>query len=165
MRDPLVAAATGPLDIERIPRGAICVGSQGAWYRPHHALIFDRAYGKGRVEAFHSTAGNTGIYVNANSEIDAEYFTRSGVQAFEIADDNIRERMLYEASHANIEFKVTKATWRKVDPHKHDIGEVAERVAKYFYKNHSSGADNSKMFCSQFTVQCLQNAMVSDYLG
>lgn len=142
--------------------GTLCVAPQLGWRRwlfPKHAAV--QCEEPNANLAYHVTMRED---TASKHTLEKDFFTQAGAQKFEIEDINLREKFLKNLQKTNVEFKVAKSFHKipsdffKSEESREEA--VAEAVAKYYYNSHHNTAIVSKMFCSQFVFQNLQNALV-----
>lgn len=143
--------------------GAICIAPQLGWRRwifPKHTAV-QAGETLGRNRAYQVTMREEG---QSEYESDSDFFTQPDAQRFEIEDTDLRKKFIDNLEKTRVAFKVTKVAlaiprdFFKSEESREEA--VAEAVAKYYYNSHHNPAITSKMFCSQFVVQSLQNALV-----
>ncbi len=173
------------LPIERVEanamfeKGIIVIGSQGSWYRPYHAAVVEEKAGQDMVGVLHATTANQGPVTSPASDQGAEFFTQKGVVAFKISNPDLNENFIAELEKTDLNFKVSKSVTSYIKDFFYSAARffgsaaqeeaVAESIAKYFFKNHASIANpdksESKMYCSQFVYQSMQNATMIETVG
>jgi hypothetical protein len=149
-------------DDNKTKDGTLCVAPQLGWRKwlfPKHAAVQCGTLNEN--SAYHVTMRDG---INSEYTLEKNFFTQAGAQKFEIEDTNLREKFLENLQKTGVEFKVAKSFHKipsdffKSEKSRED--DVAEAVAKYYYNSHHNPAIVSKMFCSQFVFQNLQNALV-----